>query len=244
MTKPTINGIELDEKARLVVLSLYQNDNEATTSAIRELINAEYVGSDHSIDEVTRHHITYRIEEKLEPAGFVEKVGREKDVGGRNPANIYALTDDGRTFVEEYYDELQPQQAVTDAELSDALAEVKSALSDLEEEHEEFASQEEVDFIFENLKELGDTTKTIYEGMGETRQDIESLEAAIDVSEELDGLGADTLKEAIGLYREAFKALRDRHSQLQDRVEALESELEQRPTKSEVESHIEEQLSE
>jgi DNA-binding PadR family transcriptional regulator len=152
---------DLDSKAKLILEAIYQNGGEADTSDIKSYTGIEKSGVVH-----------YRLDEKLEPDGYVETRKVDRD-GSALGVKMSELTSKGRNAVGEILDE---DSATNLSERVEALRREVERLDDLVmryegrvEEAQEATEEltrfdqrlEKLEFRFDQVEERADTVEEI-----------------------------------------------------------------------------------
>lgn len=185
----------------MTLKALYKN-GRCPTSTLREKTGCE-----------KSRKIRYRIDEHLRPVGLVEEVDREEHPG--NDERVHRLTDAGRQWVDEHWDELDDY--VERKEIADTHRQVSSRLDDVMTTFDQLSSrQDAADTAAEQANQRTITLETdlnaeiedLHEEVDELTTKIERLEA-----------GQDGLEEDVGDVRDDIDELDDRLSHVKEVAE-------------------------
>lgn len=185
---------DLDEKSREVLEAIWANEEQATTTDIKE-----YTGIEAS------QVVIYRFE-KLKKRGLIE-VEQPDGYGGANPPKVAELTEKGQQNVETIIDAGKPP-------LSKQMDDTREAFSDLRDEvYSEIGEAKELTARVEDVEQRLDE---IQQQLDEERENDEALRRVESLEDEMDdlvlalgGLVRKTKDEDHGLSFEETEALRN-----------------------------------
>lgn len=176
-----LDNLELDWKSQAILAALAETDQETTTSELSGLTGIE-----------DNRKILYRIREKLGPAGLVEIVDTDQQVGGGQiPPTRARLTDEGKQLAQELDEERGRVTDVTERiesieadlskvehvqeELSELQARIKRLEGTDDMEQSEEGMQEEVEELNRRVSFLWDAVLAIRKYL-ETEHDVDLKE--------------------------------------------------------------------
>ncbi len=196
----THQNVPIDETTRAVLAALVEAGGIGVPSELRP-----------ELDLDDPEQARFRISEYLIPAGLVEPVGSRPVPGGEQKETVFAVTDDGQSFLEAH--DVDMDVSTPDLfgnrggdDVSDELSDLSSDLRDVER----------------SINELSDTLGEFGSRMTRLERQVSDLERTVQQSQS-----------ALNNNQEAIKATGKRVESTYSRVDSLSDEIEEVAAESE-----------
>ncbi len=228
----THRNVPIDETTRAVLAALVEAGGVGVPSDLRSHLELD-----------DPEQVRFRVSEYLLPAGLVEPVGSRPVPGGDDKETVFAVTDDGQSFLESH--DVDMEVSTPDlfgsrggADVSEELSEISSDLRNVEQSISELSETlGEFGSRMTRLEgEISDLERTVQhsksqlddheEAIKATGQRVESTYSRVDgLSEEIEEVAAESERARELVIERVRDAMADRDERFQNELRRLRTEL-------------------
>jgi len=228
----THQNVPIDETTRAVLAALVEASGVGVPSELR---------SDLDLDDPEQ--VRFRISEYLLPAGLVEPVGSRPVPGGEEKETVFAVTDEGQSFLEAHDVDMDVSTPdlfgsrgggdVSDEldGISSDLRDVERSINDLSDTLSEFGSrmtrlEGQVSDLERAVQKSQSELNNNQEAIKATGKRVESTYNRVDqLSDEIDEVAAETERARELVIERVRDAMADRDERFQNEIRRLRTEL-------------------
>lgn len=229
----THRNVPIDETARAVLAALVEAGGVGVPTELRSTVG---------LDDTEQAR--YRLSEYLLPAGLVEPVGSRPVPGGDDQETVFAVTDDGQSFLEAHDADLDVStpalyggrgvdESVSEdlSALSTDVQALQSSIADLADTVDEFGTRlTRVEGQVSDLERTVDRSREQLEknqnAIKATGKRVEATHSRVDsLSEEIEEVAAESERARELVIERVRDAMADRDERFQNELRRLRSEL-------------------
>jgi archaellum component FlaC len=228
----THRNVPIDETTRAVLAALVEAGGVGVPSELR---------SELALDDAEQ--VRFRVSEYLLPAGLVEPIGSRPVPGGDEKETVFAVTDDGESFVEAHATEMDvsttalyggggSDEVLEELNgLSGDVRDLQESIGDLSDTVGEFGSrltrlEGEVSDLERAVQRSGNRLDEHEDAIKATGRRVETTHARIEeLSDELEEVAAESERARELVIERVRDAMADRDERFQNELRRLRTEL-------------------